>query len=316
MRKLLLFTFISVLLAVAGFCLSPQYKQKSFIGQKIFPDLRTQLDIIDEIRIFSKHGEIVIAKNSDDVFVIPEKAGFMARPDRVKNIILGAAMLEYFEKKTVDPDNFKDLSVQDISDDKENKAVRLVMKAKGKTVFDMILGREKFGLSGFSNGIFVRRPDDKQVWLARRFFDATGNVMTFINNVFPTIPAADVKTVTIKQNGNKVELKDSKKFPDLFGFFNELSFYDAVKDEGQAVIAEYEYKIKGGIIVYVYKIKAEKGNPYIKIAVGRGKAVTDEGLRVYSVMRDFEGRLYKLPADSLSKLPEIKNDKKRGKTIQ
>ncbi len=316
MKKLLLFTFISVLLAVAGFCLSPQYKQKSFIGQKIFPDLRLQLDLIDGIHIFSKHGEIVIVKNADNVFVIPEKADLPARGDRVKNIILGAAMLEYFEKKTVDADNFEELSLQDISDDKENKAVRLVMKAKDKVVFDMILGREKFGLSGFSNAIFVRHPDDNQVWLARRFFDATGNTMTFINNVFPKISAGDVKTITIKQRENKVELKDGKKFPDLFGFFDDLSFYDAVKDEGQKVIAEYGFKVKGGITVNVYKIRAEKGNPYIKVNVARDKAVTDEGLKLYSAMRDFEGRLYKLPADSLSKLPEIKNDKKRGKTVQ
>ena len=315
MRKLLLFTFISVLLAVASFCLSPQYKQKSFIGSKVFPELRTQLDAIDEMHIFSRYGEIVIVKNGDNMFVIPEKADLPARADRVKNIILGAAMLEYFEKKTVNADNFKDMALQDVSDDKDNKAVRLIIKAKGKVVFDMILGREKFGLSGFSNGIFIRRPDDNQVWLARRYFDATGNVMTFINHVFPAISVADIKGVTIGQGKNKVEIKDKEKFASLFGFFEDLSFYDAVKDEGQGIIAEYEYKIKGGITVNVYKVKAEKGNPYVKITVSRGKAVTDEGLRLYAVLKDLEGRLYKIPADNLSRLPEIKNDKKRGKAI-
>ncbi|OPZ77032.1 MAG: hypothetical protein BWY78_01174 [Alphaproteobacteria bacterium ADurb.Bin438] len=305
MKKIIAFTAFSITFAFISFLLRPDYKKKSLRGELVFPSLFKQIDNIKSLKIRSSKGDVNILKDDNNNFIIKELNGYHANEKRVKEILLSSANLEIYEEKNVTHDKLKDLKLEDVSSDSKSYRLEIFNKADDK-IFDLILGISKVGIAGFSNGIFIRKPNENKVFIARKSFDITGDALSFVNNVIIDLKEDDVKSVTINQNDIIYKIEDKVKYKKIFNFFDELEFYDVKIDEGQIPFASYEYEIYGGVKIIVQKLDIKGENPHIKIKVTKQKAVTELALKTYEELSKLEGWLFKVSAVKLSYLLEVR----------
>lgn len=141
------------------------------VRERFFPDLVSQAKQISHIRIQSKNGVTDVVFKPERGWVVASHDDYPASFDAIKQTVIGLASLTTIEEKTARPDWFRyvDLSAPDkggtgseitISDDKGHVLAALIA---GKTV--------DIGDASGATGLFVRRPDEDQSWLARSVFE-------------------------------------------------------------------------------------------------------------------------------------------------
>lgn len=139
-------------------------------------------------------------KRMDKGWGLAEKGGYSVSYEKVKSTIVGLAQLRLLEAKTSDPERYDRLEVRDpsVKDAKSRRAV--VIDAAGKTLADVIAGRRNPSLFGGSGGgIYLRRGDEKQVWLASGSVDIGAAPNDWLIRDIVNIDAEDVKRLVIRQ---------------------------------------------------------------------------------------------------------------------
>jgi Domain of unknown function (DUF4340) len=141
----------------------------------LFPDLPHQAREVARIHIAAKSGGFDVAFKPNKGWVITSRNDLPASFEQVNRTVVGMASLETLEPKTARADWLHYLGLG--APPKGDGVLISLMDAKGQTLAAVITGKsEDIGDQSGASGLFVRKPDSTQAWLAKSVFEPKSNV--------------------------------------------------------------------------------------------------------------------------------------------
>ncbi len=126
-----------------------------------------------------------------------ERNDYPADGRKLRQLLLGLAALTYVEPKTKEARNYSRLEVEDAGAKGSQSTLVTVSGAQGKLLGEIIAGkRVTDALGGGDDGVYVRKPDDAQSWLARGTLDLP-DTPGWLDPALLDLPGAGVKEVDI-----------------------------------------------------------------------------------------------------------------------
>ncbi len=128
---------------------------------RFFPELGARVNDAARIEVTSADESFSVTR-ADGGWVLAERAGYPARFDAVKPLLLGLAELQIVESKTARPELHARIGVEDpLAEGASSTQVR-VLDAQDAPLAELILGK-----AGDGDTLFVRRPGEAQSWSVR-----------------------------------------------------------------------------------------------------------------------------------------------------
>ena len=171
--------------------------------QRALPGLADKLGELSRLHLTRAAVTINFAA-LDHRWTIVEKGNYPADQDRVRKLLLQLADLELIEPKTDRPELLARL---DLDDPANGKSTLVTAQDRGGAlVAQLIIGRRRPNeIGGGDAGVYVRKPDGDQAWLARGAFDLGGDALSWIDRrVIDIAPARVASVVLTAPDGNAV----------------------------------------------------------------------------------------------------------------
>ena len=194
---------LSLVAAIAVYTASAPWTSGTASAGKLAPGLEAALPDVTRIVIDQGGTEAVIAQ-TDDAWLIQSNDGYPASPEKVRTFLNALAGAELIEQKTAIEDRYGKLDVEDPAKDNAARMVR-VENEDGKALAELIVGKTRCGQTGgAAEGTYVRRPGDKQSWLAdKRIVGGTALRDWAAPRVFE-VPTETVARVTVEIPGEDI----------------------------------------------------------------------------------------------------------------
>jgi Domain of unknown function (DUF4340) len=123
------------------------------------------------------------------VWLVQQKNDYPADQKKMRQILLGLAALRYGEPKTANPQLYSRLDVQDAGKNGSDSRLVTLSDAKGGLMDEVIVGKRRYGVFGDGNdGIYVRKPGQKQSWLAKGSVNMPIESLDWVDRVISMIP--------------------------------------------------------------------------------------------------------------------------------
>jgi hypothetical protein len=172
-----------VSLVLAAFALEQRAAQGQphYIPTEVLPGFAANVKNAALIQVASHDGAFDVAYTPDKGWVLPGRGNFPADFDQVRHTLIGLATLQTIAPRTDRADWLHYLS---LDAPPKGNGVEITVKDKdGKVLASVITGNEEeLGDPNGTSGLFVRRPDDNQAWLARTVFVPQGDITTWLSN--------------------------------------------------------------------------------------------------------------------------------------
>ncbi|HSM95283.1 MAG TPA: DUF4340 domain-containing protein [Rhizomicrobium sp.] len=188
---------LSILLAALGL-----WHQSAMMGPKteietVFPKLPGEVRKVARIHIVSKaHGVLDIAFNPQKGWVLPQHSNYPASFETLRATVVGLAALQTIEPATARPDWYGKIAVD--APPKGNGTLIELLDDKGGTLASLIMGREiDIGDTTGAAGIFIRKPGDKQSWLARSVFEPKSEAGDWLDKNVVSIDRARIEETDV-----------------------------------------------------------------------------------------------------------------------
>jgi uncharacterized protein DUF4340 len=174
-------------------------------GQRALPGLADKLGELGRFRLTRGPMTVNFAM-TDQRWTVVEKGNYPADQERVRKLLLQLAELELIEPKTDKPELLARLDLDDPANGKSTLVA--VQDRTGALVGQLIIGRSRpTEIGGGEAGVYVRRSDSEQAWLARGVFDLGGDTLSWLDRRIIDIAPARVQSVVLTAaDGNAVIL--------------------------------------------------------------------------------------------------------------
>lgn len=161
-------------------------------------DLHDHVNDVKGIAIVvAENKPAVTLVNGDKGWVIQEKAGYPANTGKLRELLLKLADARLLEAKTANEQRYAELAVEDIKG-KDAKGVLIKLDGLSKPA-SMIVGNT----SSHGDSTFVRRPDDKQSWLASGLINVERDPVQWLDTALLDIAADRIGEIILTKPGNK-----------------------------------------------------------------------------------------------------------------
>ncbi|MGH6888763.1 MAG: DUF4340 domain-containing protein [Rhizomicrobium sp.] len=170
---------------------APRYQPQSFL-----PGLASHVREIAHIRIASKSGVIDVQFKPEKGWVVASHDDYPASFNRVRETIVGLAALQTLEPKTARGDwlHYLDLDAPP----KGNGVSVTLRNGQGRMLAGVITGKNvDIGDSSGAVGLFVRRTDSDQSWLARSVFQPKTDVGQWLDKQVMDVDLARIQEVDV-----------------------------------------------------------------------------------------------------------------------
>lgn len=196
-------------------------------GTPLFPDLASKADSISTIVVKRAAIEVTIKKDGE-AWKVADKAGYPAKPEAVRALLVGLSQLKLEEPKTQRADQYSKLGVDDPiapPPDSADKAVPqsslvTLKDGTGKELAAVILGNPKYGGPGVvgsgSSGLYLRKPGDKQSWLAMGTVELPRDPIGWLESKFADIKRDRIKSIVVAHPGGDSVTVSREKQADPF----------------------------------------------------------------------------------------------------
>lgn len=310
-KKLTILTVITIMVVIAAIFLTQNQKKTERLESKaVFPNLISSLEEVTEIDIATKNDKFTILRSGEQ-WVLKEKQSYPVATEKVRSMLLGLADLTTLEAKTANPSLYSKLAVEDVSD-KDAKSILLTLKkSKGESVAGLIVGRSQTakGDSTLSE-LYVRKPDDKQTWLAQGFLQVERMPMDWVEKKVLDIDGKRLHKVNITQPaGKKLSIFKDK--------VEEENFQLAEMPAQTKLKAPYELGQIANVLSYlnINDVTGEKDVKFDEKSTYHGVFTTFDGLEVSMTTTEKEGKYYAKFATALVPAvttKKVETEKKEG----
>lgn len=133
----------------------------------VLAGLEDRLDAVATISVLTADDEVTIERAGGQ-WTVKEKDEFPANRDDVRKVLFQLSQLRKVEAKTRKAELYSRIQVEDIEQEDAKSALVTLSDDKGEMIAGLIVGKSKFDMAGGSGrGLYLRKPDDDQAWLAR-----------------------------------------------------------------------------------------------------------------------------------------------------
>ena len=189
---------------------APKYAQTEFL-----PGFALHVREAARIHIVSKkHGAFDVVFKPNKGWVLPIKNDYPASFEQVNRTLVGLAALETIEPKTARTDWLHYIGL-DAPPSGDGTAI-IVSNDRGRVLADIITGKsEDIGDSSGATGLFVRRPNTTQSWLARAEFEPRSDPFDWIDKTIVDVDRSRIQTTVVDEaNGQSFEVhRDNRTDP-------------------------------------------------------------------------------------------------------
>lgn len=280
-----------------------QKRNEPFMHGKLYPELQSRINDVARIEINdAKKQSTLILKQGQ--WLIEEQDSYYADVGKIKNLLLELSELEKLEAKTKIAANYAKLG---IDDPKTSETARrlLISDVDKQLIAELILGK------GHKAGLYLRKADEPQSWLAKGNLSAPADAAWWLDKKLVEMKAEQVTKISITPaKGKAFTLARSKptdkltleNLPDgyelksidaLQSALQNLSFEKVVKagtsDHAKATRDRIVFTQFDGKSISIESFKVDEKN-YITLATFA------ESQQVSNNTQRFNGWLYQLPA--------------------
>jgi hypothetical protein len=243
-RRLGILAALAVLLVV--WAIVALWQQSEQLAPKshpspMFPDLAHRAGDVARIHVAAKSGSFDVARKANGSWVIASRNGLPASFEQVNRTVIGIAGLETLEPKTARADwlHYLDLGAPP----KGDGVLITLTDAKGQTLASVITGKsQEIGDQSGAGGLFVRKPDSTQSWLAKSTFEPKSDMSDWFDKSLLDIDRKRIaETDVTPVGGTSFSVKREKPADTIFKLQNvppgrELSFPGATDQVATAIV--------------------------------------------------------------------------------
>jgi hypothetical protein len=135
-------------------------------------------------------------------WTVQEKGGYPADTGKLRELLLQLADASLLEPKTGSEQRYAELGVEDVKA-RDAKGIRVSLEEGSGKPEQLIVGN----LSPQGKGTFVRRPEDRQSWLAKGSLSIERDPARWLDTALADIPAARIAEIVLtRPDGKTVRL--------------------------------------------------------------------------------------------------------------
>ena len=280
-----------------GFVVVRQERPRTGIetGGPLLPGLVERLGEVTAVVIRDAQGEATI-RRVDGGWGLGQRNDYPVDPNKVREVVRSLVQLEKAEAKTVRPERYARLAVEDVDAPGSKSKEVTLRNAAGEPIAQVIVGAAASAV-GAEGGTYVRIAGEAQAWLARGTLSTGVEPRDWVDRRLIDIPAADIRQVRVVQPGGATltavrELADSPSFklsempaggklkrPDavdaLVQAFDDIPLEDLAPKESQAFPAEKTTRVAvtrndGGVVAF--DVVDQDGARWLRFADGAAPA--------------------------------------------
>jgi hypothetical protein len=204
-------TVVLVAIAIIVLASGDRGVSRTVPGQPAFPALAAKLGDVASVTV-SRNGMTMTLIRDGDSWLVAEKGNYPANAAKISQIVRAMADLTLVEPKTQKPDLYPRLEVEDPGNGKS--ALVAVKDKSGGDLAEAIVGKRRYDRLGAGNdGVYLRRTNEAQTWLARGTLDPSGDPASWLDRQIIDISEKKIAKVTLAQpDGTKLVI--SRAAPD------------------------------------------------------------------------------------------------------
>ena len=202
-------TLVFVVMAAVTIATGDRGISRAAPGERAFPALAAEFGDVTSVGLKRGSLGLTFVRDGDD-WLVAEKSNYPAAAGKVRQVVLAMADMTLVEPKTQKAEFYPRLELEDPG---SGKSSLVTIKGKeGAPLAEMIVGKRRFDRLGAGNdGIYVRKPGDAQVWLARGSLEFSDQVSSWLDRRILDIPEKRIAKVTLTQpDGTKLVITRAK----------------------------------------------------------------------------------------------------------
>lgn len=196
-------TFVAVVAAAVS--IADQYgkTRQAGIEEPIVAGLEDRINDVASLSVKSSDDAFTVNRGANG-WTIAEKGGFPADGKMVRRVLFQLSQLRLIEPKTQMSERYPLLEVEDVTADAKS-ALLTIADESGAVAASVIVGKTKLDLAGATGkGVYLRRPDEKQAWLARGELTVRKSVSDWLAKDILNIGEDGIRRVTSTQADGEV----------------------------------------------------------------------------------------------------------------
>jgi hypothetical protein len=202
-RRLLLLGGAAVMAVGTALLFGPEEERREGVapGSLAFPGLAARLADARRIELRRREGSVTLLRVGDG-WVVAEASSYLARPERVREMLTGLTELRLMEERTSDPAQLSRLGVDDPQAPGSTAVLLRVLGAGKAPIVELILGRRRVRTQGnVPESVYVRRPGDARAWLAEGRLAAEADPQLWLDRDIANIAPARIRRVAVERAG-------------------------------------------------------------------------------------------------------------------
>ena len=177
-------------------------------GRKVFPELMSKINDVQEIVVSAKSGTATISRD-EETWVVKEKSGYPANVGKVRELLIGLGELEILEAKTKNPELYDKLGLQDVAAEGSLSNGVMITGQDGTTMANAVIGTRRPAKGDSSQDeVYVRQAGNLQTWLAIGNLQIESMPGEWLSKTIYEVETKRVKAVQIAHpDGTMLELE-------------------------------------------------------------------------------------------------------------
>ncbi|WP_129642806.1 DUF4340 domain-containing protein [Peristeroidobacter agariperforans] len=198
-RKLSVLAIVAVIAVLAGLWLAGrQTSPPATESAALYPDLKSELASVTAVRIVKAGGAPALeVKRGDNGWTVAERHNYPADEAKLRKLVTGLADAKVLEEKTSNPESYKALGVEDVSD---AAAGGVQIEIDGpKQPIKLIVGKQAQG----AQSQYVRRAGEPKSWLINKSIDTSSSADQWLRKEVIDVSADRVQSAEVTVEKSK-----------------------------------------------------------------------------------------------------------------
>jgi hypothetical protein len=178
-------------------------------GQLMFPDLAPRLQQATKIEVVHQGKPMVIEKREVAGHVrwgLADRGGYPVQETKLRSMLTALTELRVVEQRTSDPTQFATIGVEDPNAKDSNSNLLSVLDASGKPIAALIVGHRRVRTGGnVPEEVYVRRPNDKQSWLAEGSLEVDSDPQLWLDRDIMNIDHSRIAKVAVTRGDETLD---------------------------------------------------------------------------------------------------------------
>lgn len=167
-----------------------------------FPGLTQKLAGVMAIEIVGQAQKLELKRGQGEAWLLPAKGNYPARPDRVRELLVGLTELRLTEPRTANPELLGQLGLDDPAKPGSTGLLLRLLDGAGNPIIALVAGRRRMRTQGnVPEAIYVRRPGENQAWLAEGRLPVDADGALWLNRDIANLPRDRIRKVEIVRAG-------------------------------------------------------------------------------------------------------------------